>query len=450
MLLPTTAHSESQDRDHRAFSSSAIIATAFGMAAMLYSLVLFRYQLRWQHGQKIDAWYAPMDVWNIVNGGRYVWHGALGYVYTSAGQSYALPLSYILAAPISAAIDHFHLVEGLLPIPRPSAWPLVAVFSLLFNIFLLDAVRRLAWDFGVRRRLWLIQVSAVLVVLVPAFALAHFEDVLALTFLIHAIRYLIRQEPLKAALLLSLSISSKQWALLVIPLFALWAPRGRRLLTVLIAGALPGLFVLIVLMSDPHNGFKALFSPDSPLNTKANPGHFSFFYSWFGGKTSRTTRELAVAMSPLIALPLRKVRGHAQLLAGLSLVLIVRPLFEPTNFAYYWTPALLLAGFIGVAIHEKFRLRDWVWPVLAILWALPHGNTHTALWWWSVELFFLVALTVQVARSLGLLRPHRQRLPDATAGNLAGDAHALLEDPVPGPLGSPGGDTLPVAQSPVR
>lgn len=413
MGLDRISHTQASDRDHRALSSSLLMAAVFGAGAMLYSLVLFRYQFQWEHGRKIDVWYAPLDIWNIVDGGRYVWHGALGYVYTSSGQSYALPLSYILTAPVSALIDHFHLVEGLFPIPRPSAWPLVAAFSLLFNVFLLDAVRRVAWDLGVRRRLWLTQASAVLVVLVPAFALAHFEDVLALTFLLHASRLLIRQEPLKAAVLLSLAISSKQWAMLAIPLFVFWAPRGRRLLTLLISGALPGLLILIVLTSDPHNGFRALFSPDSPLDPKANPGHFSFFYSWFGGKTSRITRSLAVALSPLVAIPFRNTREPAKLLVGLSLVLIVRPLFEPTNFAYYWMPALLLAGLVGGAVHERFRLRDWLWSILAILWAVPHGNPSTSLWWWTVETTFLLAIWVQVSRSLRLFHGLANRIPPA-------------------------------------
>lgn len=453
MRLATTSPAESQDRDRLALPSSIIIAIVFGAAAMLYSLVLFQYQFRWQHGVKTNAWYAPMDIWNIVDGGRYVWHGALGYVYTSAGQSYALPLSYILTAPISAVIDHFHLVEGLLPLPRPSAWPLVAAFSLLFNIFLLDAVRRLAWDLDVRRRLWLIQSSAVLVVLVPAFALAHFEDVLALTFLLHAFRFLIRQESLKAAVLLSLAISSKQWAVLVIPLFVIWTPRGRRLLTLLLSAALPGLLILIVLTSDPQNAFQALFSPDSPLNARANPGHFSFFYSWFGGKTSRTTRELAVAMSPLVAIPFRNMRGHAQLLAGMSLVLVVRPLFEPTNFSYYWMPALLLAGLVGVAVHKQFRMRDWLWAILAILWALPHGNQRTALWWWAVESFFLGALSIQVARSLGLLRRRREELPTPaklTAAMASREAGMIPGDRGSRPLPSAGRNTVSLADSPAK
>jgi hypothetical protein len=435
-------------QDRRALPSSLIIGVAFGCLAMLYSLVLYRYQFQWEHHLSVRPWYAPGDIWNMVDGGRYVWDGALGYVYSAPGQSYALPLSYILMAPVSAIIDHFHLIEGLFPIPRPSAWPLVASFSLVFNIFLLDAVRRLAWDLGVRRGLWRSQAAAVVVVLVPAFALGHFEDVLALTFLLHACRFVLRQQAIKAALFLSLAISSKQWAILAVPLFVMSAPRGRRMLALVVSALLPGILTLVVMTADPRHGFQALFSPVSPSKSKTNPGHYSFFYTWLGNKTSRATRTLSVLLSPLIAIPFRSTRRPPVFLAGLSVALVVRPLFEPVNFAYYWMPAFVMAGMVGVAMYRVFRVRDWLWQTLAILWSIPHGNIDSTNRWWVVEVAFLVATWIQVARNCGLLH----RLP----GRVASEVRLLQGESVPdtGKIeidhngGSPSSrSTLPVTQS---
>lgn len=440
----------SPERDRGALPSSLTIGVAFGCLAMLYSLVLYRYQVRWEHNVRIPLWYAPQDIWNTFNAGRFVWHGLLGNVYTWSGQSYALPLSYILAAPVAAIIDHYHLVEGLFPLVQPSAWPLVAIFTLCFNIFLLDAVRRIAWDLGVRRRLWQIQVAAVFVVLVPAFQFAHFEDVLALTFLLHACRYMFRAQPIRAALLLSLAISSKQWAILAIPLFVVLSPRGRRLLALAVSGFLPGLFVLLVVSSDPRHGFQSVFSPESPLNPKHNPGHFSFFYTWFGSKTSRATRSASVVLSPIVAWLFRHSRRAEVLLAGLSIVLVVRPLFEPTNFAYYWMPAFLFAGIVGVAAHRTFRVRDWIFQAFAILWTVPASNSNTSLRWWAIQAVLLVAIWLQVAINCGVTprllwrRPFEPALPTPERAQSADDR----ADAVPAlSLGSP--STAPVTENDV-
>jgi hypothetical protein len=83
-----------------------------------------------------------------------VWHGELANVYDAATAAYALPLSFILMAPVAALVDLYPLVEGIVPLARPNAWLVVGPYSLLFGVSFVDAVRRLAWDLGQRRHLW--------------------------------------------------------------------------------------------------------------------------------------------------------------------------------------------------------------------------------------------------------------------------------------------------------
>jgi hypothetical protein len=375
---------------------------------MWYSLSLFAH---FYHHRVLGhhVWYTTGDTWQIVDAGRFVWHGALANVYDAAN-AYALPVSFILIAPVSAVIDHFHLVEGLLPLARPNAWLLVGPYTLLFGIFLVDAARRLAWDLGQRRHLWLCQLLAVGLVLVPCFEWGHFEDVVALTFVIHAARYVIARDHVRAGLLLSLAVCSKQWALFLIPLVVLMAPRGRRLRCLAASCALPALLMAILLLFGGRDAFHALFSP---VNLgRGAPGHISFYVTWLGSKTSQLSRALGLLVGLVMAWKLRKASTNARILAAMSLLLLVRPFSEAISYSYYWSPSLILAGFVGVAAHGRVRLRDWVWQLGAIAWTLPHGNPNTYSWWWLGLMILLACTWVQVAwncdfsfRSLG--RRHR-------------------------------------------
>ena len=91
----------------------------------------------------------------------------------------------------------------------------------------------------------------------------------------------------------------------------------------------------------------------------------------------------------------------------MAAILVVRPLFEAITYGYYWSPALLLAGLAGVAVHREIRWRDWIWPLGASMWGIP--TVSMGLWWWAGE----VALVGATAyHTVILVRPDR-RLVDA-------------------------------------
>jgi hypothetical protein len=385
------------ERDKRCFSSSVLIGLGFAALAMVYSLYLFahlyHHRLLGHH-----VWYATSDTWQMVDAGRFVWHGALGNVYEAAN-TYALPLSFILTAPVSALVDHYRLAEGIVPLAHPSAWLVVGPYSLLFGVFLVDSVRRLAWDLGQRRFLWLSQLLAVGIVLVPGFEWGHFEDVIALTFVLHAARYLLARDYIRAGLLLSLAVSSKQWAVFLVPLAVFMAPPGRRLKTLAASCALPLLLMLIVLTFGGRDSFDALFSP---INMGRNaPGHIAFYVTWLGSKTSELSRNLGLIAAIALAWKLRKAATKPEILAAISVLLVLRPLSEAINYSYYWSPSLIVAGLVGVAAHRRIRIRDWIWQVIAIAWTLPHGNPATSSSWWVGMAVLLTCTGVQVGWNCG-------------------------------------------------
>lgn len=347
------------------------------------------------------GWFVSNDIWQSVDGARYVWHGALGYAYEGT-RSYALPLSFILMAPAAGIIDHYGLVEGSpISLPTPSAWLVAAPYSLLFGVFFLHALRKLSRDLGVTKRLWAVQLLGALVVLLPCYYWGHPEDALAMTFVVYGARRFLRGDHLAAAIYLSLAISSKQWAVVLIPFLLISTPAGRRLRTLVAATALPGAFTLFVVGTDPSSAIPALFSPVN-LGIHAQ-GHISFYATWLGSRTSQVSRTIGTLVAFLLAWPLRKVVRPAGWLGAAGLILLVRPFGEAISYAYYWSPAILMAGLVSLAVHGRVRVRDWLAPLGVVVWALPRSNYATNGWWWAGEMLLLIITAAQVCANLGFL-----------------------------------------------
>jgi hypothetical protein len=375
--------------DRRAWSSSIAIGVAFTGLTVLYSLYLARYLIDYK------GW---ADVSMLTDAGRYVWGGHVATVYHSSRYQYALPLSFFVMAPLQGLTD----LAGWHPGANPHYVQLVGAYVTLFGIILLRAVRGLAWDLGVRSRLWVVQVVSLAIVMVPEFELGHLEDVLALAFTLFAVRRLLADDPVGAALLLSVAVSFKQWAVMLIPLFVLLSPAGRRLRTLLAACALPGALMLYFLSVDWSVASKAFFAPVTVV--VGSTGHPWFDGTWLGSRSSQVNRMAAAVLAAGASWRLRRVRGAVAILAVTTGVLLIRPLTETVNFAYYWSPGLLMAVMVGCAAHRRVRWQDWLWPVLALIWALPQANDAAAWQWWAGELVLLGMTALQVARNCGSVR----------------------------------------------
>ncbi len=380
--------------DRRRWASSILVTGLFAGVAVLYSF--------WLAGVIYGTpfWMAPRDSWMILDGARFVARGALPYVYQGTG-SYALPGSFIAYAPIAWLVDHLHLVEGApMPVRYASAWPAYLAYSLIFCVFFLHAVRALAWDLGLRSRLLLVQILAAAMVLVPTYYWGHFEDALALIFVLHSVRHLLKGDYRRAAICLSVGVACKQDVLTLIPLLVFMAPAGRRVRTAVEACALPGALALLCLSLDWSDAHRALFDP---INlTSHYQGHSFFYVTWLGAKTSQYSRSAGVLVCVGLAWLLRKANTPVQILGAVSLILLVRPLSEAINYSYYWSPALLVAGLIGVAAHGRIRFRDWVWPVLALVWTSPRGAGSFQPWWWAGETPLILLAMAQTMANCGI------------------------------------------------
>jgi hypothetical protein len=86
-------------------------------------------------------------------------------------------------------------------------------------------------------------------------------------------------------------------------------------------------------------------------------------------------------------------RGHLkdplELMSLFGLVLLIRPLTETINFSYYWSPGLLMLALAGAIGRPRLSVAFWVWPVIAMAWALPHSGGLPNLDWWVGELLIL-------------------------------------------------------------
>lgn len=362
-------------------------STSIGLG-LVTALLLTAYALLWMpvvHGD--HAWIVAGDWWEGVTTGRQVAYGALGYVYQQGHGFYALPLLPILLAPAVAVGDHLGLVQGYpLPVAHPTLWLAVGPYALLWGILLLYAIRRAAWEYGIRDRLWAVQLIGVIAVLVPCGVWGHPEDVLALTGLL-ASATCARQGRLdRAAVALALAISAKQWALLAIPFLLLAVPAGRRLRAVVLSVSLPAVLAGFVLAVDWPDASRALLAPTVPTNIPF--GHHGPLVL-LGTTASRPARVLALLLGPLAAWSVRRRPGADTLLFGLGAALLSRALLEPVVFAYYFSPGIAVLALALIARSPQRWLAVLGWVTLASAWSLP--RSPATLTWWCGELVILAA-----------------------------------------------------------
>lgn len=363
--------------DPWAWPSAVIIGVVFAAIAMLVTLTWFPVL----HG--VPGWNVPGDIWMATDSGRQVWNGALGYVYDIRWASYALPLGYIVIAPAVGLADHLNLVEGApMSIPHPTAWLVIGPYVLLLGIVLLHAIRGIARDLGLSRYLWRIQILAAVVVLGPSAAWNHFEDVLALAFLLYAVRSAWRGRTASSALLLGISVSFKQWSVVALPFLLLQLPPGTRLRYVLKAGWLPVSLAAFCLGVDWTHASRHLLEP-TIVPENMDLGHHAVFARVLGRDTSRLSRVTELALSPVVAWRSRHLSDRSSLLIAIGVVLLARPILEPYNYGYYWSPGVILIV-VGVAARRgSLGIRTWGWAFLLTAWVAP-GDTSSAGWWSGV------------------------------------------------------------------
>lgn len=379
--MPTGPSPPSRDvrpRDRFAWTWSAAIGLVFAALVMAHSL----WWMSVVH--RSPGWWVPGDTWIIVEPGRYVANGALGYLYSADQGFLALPLSAILLAPAVWLSDHWNLVGGYpLPIAHPTSWLVVGPWELLAGIPALHSARRLAAGFGLRGgRLLAVQVWIVLTVLVPCAAWSHPEDVLAVAFLLYSLNAVREGRDRGAALFLAAAICSKQWSVVAVP-FLLLGVREKVRKRILLWSLLPPVaLAAFPLAVDWADASRALISPTVPMHLRE--GHYSLLIPLLtrvaGPHGSMLGRAVEFLAAPLVAFAVRN-RVDAVRLAALGGVLLLRLFCEPVVLPYYLAPAAAVIGFACIAVTRRVPLAVMWWQTVLTVWLLL--DSHRPGWWWS-------------------------------------------------------------------
>lgn len=351
----------------------------------------------------VDSWWIAPDVWVAMRASHYVADGALGYVYEANEFFVNLPGFAILLAPLAWLGRALGLTESIpFTLARPSMWlvygPLgMALSALVFSggaNLSATAARLGRAPEGWRRAGFPDRSSGTLqAALVPLVALpvagiyGHYEDLIALACALAATRIALTGRFVRAALVLSVGIACKQWAVLALPLLIALSPAADRRRVFATGMALPFSLAAFTLAVDWHHASAALFS----ARTFPQLGHASL-WSGLGGATvvGSPLRALVIPVAAAMAWRLRGETAAPRILAGLALIFLTRLVFEPVVYAYYLAPFLTFA-----AVHERVttgRVRTVAGAGTALmLWFPLHPP---AVMWWPVAL----ALTAVAAR----------------------------------------------------
>lgn len=352
------------------------------------------------------GWFAPLDFWLVFRASHYVANGALGYIYESTDYVYALPLFPIILSPIAFVAEAFRLSERIpFAIHHPTAWLIAGPYCVTLagaatyyaSRSLADRLR-LAGSFAKN-------VAPLFLVVAPAILLGHFEDALAVAFLLLALRSFLDEKYDRAALMLSVAIAFKQWGILPVPLFLTLVPSRLRLRALLLIAALPVALAALPLTVDwKHASHALLSSPTFPYVGHAAP--------WLDPEARLTTTSFyrlgMFAVAAAVALRLREGPGQSRILAGFAIVFLARGLLEPVPMMYYLTPALAL-----LTLHERMttgrQLRTLLIGLPLLGWFLIWPNQ---LLWWTV--FASGASLLAVAPFRDLIGQGRSREPEMT------------------------------------
>lgn len=358
--------------DRHPWRAAVVVGLALAALGMLYATVVAPGWLG------LRQWQIAVDVWVPMQPAAYVANGAFPYLYEVNRFFVAMPLLPVVLAPVAAVGQHLNLTESVpVPLPRPTLWWVLGPYGMASGIAVLYGARRLAVALGVRRRLLVLQTGVAAVGLVTLDLLwGHYEDVLALAFLLVGAALAIRGRFVRAALLLGVAIGFKQWAVLALPCFIGFAPAGTRLRATLAAVAVPGFLGAIVLAADWPAASKALF--DAQVFPAAG-GHLALWVGAHARAVSGTPgRALAVAAAALLGWRLRNRADPGRFVGSLALALLTRLLFEPLVLAYYLCP-----GLVVLIVAELYRTgRMWRSTLLGLLalWLFPL-HPAPALWW---------------------------------------------------------------------
>lgn len=315
----------------------------------------------------LHQWLQMGDAHWTIQSAQYVANGGLGYVYQANDAFIPLPGFLLLLAPLAALGDHLNLVSSYpIPLRYPSMWlvmaPAFAVSgaSSVLGVDWLMATLRVS---AVRRRVILVAYAALVVVPTVCWA-GHPEDLLALGLVCASVALVLRGRFAPGALVTSLAVMMQPWAVLVIPVVVVAAPRGSRLRSAFCAAALPAVCGATLLGLDWHDAYRALVLQPMQGNGQRLP--------WWSltkptvlvqdgvttvGRIASGPRLLAVVASVAGAWAIRRRVRPDTVVLVVAAALAARGIFETQVWCWYLAPA---GVFLAVAAAMVPSRRVWV------------------------------------------------------------------------------------------
>jgi hypothetical protein len=373
---------KANDRDTNRWRANLVWGVIFVGGYLCWS---FRLPMLWgDHA----AWDLPADIWEVYYSAIYVAHGGYAFLYDPAAGYAALPLPAIIVAPFVSLGEHLHLVAGS-PwyLRRPSMWLVLAPVVAIGCTPVIWAARSLAWELGVRQRLWLVQLNALLVVSVPCAVFGHFEDALAMAGVFMAWRAAIRSNWVAMAFWLAFAIASKEWAVLALPIMVAQAPRNQRVRLGAIAVGTPLLLVLPCLVSDTGNTIRAIFISSYAGAVPGN-GHVGLLSELVPGAVTQVGALALAAVSGLF----RKWSLRTAMRAVAALFAL-RVFVEPVSFIYYFSAPLAVLTMVVATSGRRVTLPRSGLALVPWLWVWPLHINH-AVWWLGMGLAGAVLVVV--------------------------------------------------------
>ncbi len=368
-------------------------AVALGVAAIAVTMLggfVLGAAFRHDHG-----WQIAGDVWVPFRAAEAIADGHLTHLYASTPLFVAMPLLPIVLVPVAELGRALHLTQSIPnAIPRPTIWLVYGPWGLASGFGFLAAFRALAAQLGIRRGLAWLQTVATVIVLGPvAVGYGHYEDVLALAFLMLSLRSAFRARLLPAALLLGVAIGFKQWAVLALPVLLAIAPPGERRRTGIAAATIPVALAALVLPFDWRHASRALFEARS----FPGAGQVALWIARTHAPLVSTPFRLgAVVTAIAVAVVIRDRPEPLVVIGALAVIFFARLLFEPVVFSYYAGPPLAFA-----ALHERLRAGRTLRALLAggALLLLFQWRPAPILWW-PGAIALGVVLALPAAREL--------------------------------------------------
>jgi hypothetical protein len=386
--MPATPHAETaHERDTNRWRANLAWGVLFIGAYLCWS---FRLPLLWGNHA---AWDLPGDIWEVYFSAIYVVHGGYAFLYDPATGYAALPLPAIIVAPFVFLGERLHLVAGA-PwyIRRPSMWLVLAPVVAIGCTSVIWAARSLAWELGVRQRLWVVQLNAALVVSVPCAKFGHFEDALAVAGIFMAWRAATRNKWVATAIWFAFAIASKEWAVLALPIMIAQAPPGQRVRLGVVAVAPPLLLVVPCLVRDFGNTVSAVFV-SSYAGAASGNGHVGLLSAFAPGAV---TQVLVLVLAGVSGLFRKWSLTTAMCVVGVLFAL--RVIAEPVAFLYYFSAPLAVLTMVAATSGRRVSLPRFGLALVPWLWAWPVHINHIV-WWLGMGLAG-VALSIAVRDAL--------------------------------------------------